>query len=117
MRCFNGACQVSGMSATRPSAASDGARANESAMMPPSAEPEVANWAVCEMFSPNTSLGWIVSHKPARCSASLARALVSFPLMTAQVVTLIHWQALRLWLKRTPFYTHPDKLFRGTLPP
>jgi uncharacterized protein len=50
-------------------------------------------------------------------SGSLARALVSFPLMTAQVITLIHWQALRLWLKRTPFYTHPDKLFRGTLPP
>jgi DUF1365 family protein len=50
-------------------------------------------------------------------SGSLARALVSFPLMTAQVITLIHWQALRLWLKRTPFYTHPDKLLKGTLPP
>jgi uncharacterized protein len=51
--------------------------------------------------------------------ASLARALVGFPLMTAQVITLIHWQALRLWLKRTPFFTHPDKLptARGTLPP
>ena len=43
-------------------------------------------------------------------SASLARALVSFPLMTAQVITLIHWQALRLWVKRAPFYTNPDKL-------
>jgi DUF1365 family protein len=52
-------------------------------------------------------------------SASLARALAAFPLMTAQVITLIHWQALRLWLKRTPFFTHPDKLptVRGTLPP
>jgi uncharacterized protein len=51
--------------------------------------------------------------------ASLAHALVGFPLMTAQVITLIHWQALRLWLKRTPFFTHPDKLptVRGTLPP
>jgi uncharacterized protein len=51
--------------------------------------------------------------------ASLARALVGFPLMTAQVITLIHWQALRLWLKRTPLFTHPDKLptARGTLPP
>jgi len=43
-------------------------------------------------------------------SASLARALIGFPLMTAQVMTLIHWQALRLWIKRAPFYTHPDKL-------
>ena len=37
-------------------------------------------------------------------SASLARALAGFPLMTAQVTSLIHWQALKLWCKRTPFY-------------
>ena len=40
----------------------------------------------------------------------MARALMHFPLMTAQVMTLIHWQALRLLIKRAPFYTHPDKL-------
>lgn len=56
-------------------------------------------------------------------SASLARALVAFPLMTAQVTALIHWQALRLWAKRTPFFTHPKKLsapvepVRGTWTP
>lgn len=54
-------------------------------------------------------------------SASLARALIGFPMMTAQVTTLIHWQALRLWAKRVPFITHPKKLaptvHRGTLPP
>jgi DUF1365 family protein len=27
--------------------------------------------------------------------------------MTGKVVTLIYWQALRLVLKRTPFFTHP----------
>jgi DUF1365 family protein len=43
-------------------------------------------------------------------SASLVRALIGFPLITAQVMTLIHWQALRLLIKRSPFYTHPDKL-------
>ena len=43
-------------------------------------------------------------------SASLARALTHFPLVTAQVTALIHWQALRLWLKRTPLNTHPKKL-------
>ncbi|MEP7242218.1 MAG: DUF1365 domain-containing protein [Gammaproteobacteria bacterium] len=42
--------------------------------------------------------------------ASLARALIHFPLVTTQVATLIHWQALKLWAKRTPLFTHPNKL-------
>ncbi|MEO5565302.1 MAG: DUF1365 domain-containing protein [Luteimonas sp.] len=37
---------------------------------------------------------------------SLARVLWRYPLMTAQVMGAIHWQALRLWLKRTPIHTH-----------
>lgn len=48
-------------------------------------------------------------------SASLARALLSFPLITLQVVTLIHWQALKLLLKRVPVQTHPDKLLPKAL--
>ena len=40
----------------------------------------------------------------------LARVLWRYPLMTAQVVAGIHWQALRLWLKRTPVHDHPAKL-------
>jgi len=43
-------------------------------------------------------------------SASLARALTQFPLMTAQVIARIYWQALKLWAKRTPFHTHPAKI-------
>ncbi|HWG71078.1 MAG TPA: DUF1365 domain-containing protein [Steroidobacteraceae bacterium] len=39
--------------------------------------------------------------------ASLARVLWRYPLMTAQVVGAIHWQALRLWLKRNPVHDHP----------
>jgi len=30
-----------------------------------------------------------------------------YPLMTVQVVAAIHWQALRLWLKRNPVHDHP----------
>jgi hypothetical protein len=38
---------------------------------------------------------------------SLAGALARRPLMSVQVMAAIHWQALRLWLKRTPFHEHP----------
>ncbi len=31
------------------------------------------------------------------------------PFMTGKVLAAIYWQALRLWLKRTPFFTHPDE--------
>lgn len=40
---------------------------------------------------------------------SLARVLATFPFMTLKVISGIYWQALRLWLKRVPFHTHPDK--------
>ncbi len=40
---------------------------------------------------------------------SLARVLVTFPFMTAKVIGAIYWQALKLWLKRCPYYPHPDK--------
>ncbi|MBK0027065.1 DUF1365 domain-containing protein [Stenotrophomonas sp. S48] len=38
----------------------------------------------------------------------LARVLAAYPLMTVQVVAAIHWQALRLWLKRNPVHDHPS---------
>jgi DUF1365 family protein len=41
--------------------------------------------------------------------ANLARMLIQFPFMTVKVVAAIHWQALKLWLKRVPVHTHPDK--------
>ena len=44
---------------------------------------------------------------------SLARVLWRYPLMTAQVVGAIHWQALRLWVKRNPVHDHPALHARG----
>jgi len=46
-------------------------------------------------------------------TSSLRRVLLAYPFMTAWVVALIYWQALRLWVKRTPFFTHPAKLAAG----
>lgn len=35
------------------------------------------------------------------------RTLIRFPFMTARVIAAIHWQALRLYLKRVPVFTSP----------
>lgn len=38
---------------------------------------------------------------------NLALALTRHPLMTWKVAAGIHWEALRLWLKRVPIHDHP----------
>ena len=40
---------------------------------------------------------------------ALTNVLIKYPLMTAKVTTMIYWQALRLWLKKTPMFVHPKK--------
>jgi DUF1365 family protein len=44
-----------------------------------------------------------ISHK------ALTRMLMKYPLMTMKVTTMIYFQALRLLLKNTPFFSHPKK--------
>lgn len=40
-------------------------------------------------------------------AASARRAFFGMPLMTLGVMLRIHWQALRLWIKRVPFFSKP----------
>ena len=36
--------------------------------------------------------------------------VLRFPFMTLRVVYRIHWQALKLWVKKAPFFIHPSKI-------
>ncbi len=40
---------------------------------------------------------------------AMSRVLIKYPLMTLKVTSMIYWQALRLVIKKTPFFTHPKK--------
>ncbi|MDF1743957.1 MAG: DUF1365 domain-containing protein [Gimesia sp.] len=40
-------------------------------------------------------------------TANLTRSLILYPLITGYVFAAIYWQALRLWMKRVPYYPHP----------
>ena len=42
-------------------------------------------------------------------NANLSAALKRIPSMTIKTVAGIYWHALKLLLKRTPLYTHPEK--------
>jgi DUF1365 family protein len=41
-------------------------------------------------------------------SRTLTLVLVRHPMMTLKVIAAIYFEALRLWLKKTPFHPHPD---------
>ena len=41
-------------------------------------------------------------------AAAVRRAVFGMPFMTLGVVGRIHWQALRLWVKRVPFFRKPE---------
>ena len=52
--------------------------------------------------------GLVLARRPLTGRA-LAGFLLRHPVASLAVQAAIHWQALRLWLKRVPFFTHPAK--------
>ena len=47
--------------------------------------------------------------KKALSSRSLNKIFIAIPLIPIQTLTKIYWNALKLWVKKTPFYKHPKK--------
>jgi DUF1365 family protein len=50
-------------------------------------------------------------------AGSLATILAEHPWMTAKVMSSIYWEALKLLLKKTPFYNHPKYVEAGEKTP
>jgi DUF1365 family protein len=40
---------------------------------------------------------------------NLSRMLIRYPIMTAHITAAIYYQALKLWWKKCPYYSHPKK--------
>ncbi|WP_052190533.1 DUF1365 domain-containing protein [Chitinibacter sp. ZOR0017] len=49
----------------------------------------------------------IGGHRQPLTARNLAQALLAQPLLTLGVIGRIHWQALKLWWKKVPFYRQP----------
>jgi DUF1365 family protein len=61
----------------------------------------------------------LVGQRRPLTDAELLRLTLRYPLVTLRVIALIHWQALRLWWRRLPWYRKADRpdLQRGIYRP
>lgn len=50
----------------------------------------------------------VVLERQAMTGANMARVLLRFPAMSLRIVVAIYWQALLIFLRRIPFYDHPN---------
>lgn len=50
---------------------------------------------------------WLRGQSTYLTDSALRRAIWHFPLLTIGVISRIHWQALRLWIKRVTFFSKP----------
>ena len=55
-----------------------------------------------------TLVSWIRGKRKPLSDARLLYYSIRFPLLTLGVIFRIHWQALKLWMKRIPFYRKAD---------
>ena len=68
-----------------------------------------------EVHMTNREGGAVVFHAGLSCrrrpltGRALAGALLKHPLISLRLHAAIYWQAARLFMKRTPFFTHPKK--------
>lgn len=57
---------------------------------------------------------WLRGHAVQLDAAALRMALLRFPLLTLGVIVRIHWQALRLWLRKVTFFKKPAAPLKET---
>jgi len=68
----------------------------------------VAHMNTLSNGKPNFDATLQLDHRP-WTAAAIRKTLAAYPFMTLRVIAGIHFQALRLWLKKVPVYTHVPK--------
>ena len=56
----------------------------------------------------------MVLHRRPLTRGQIVRSWLRYPWMTGQTVLAIHYEALRLWMKKCPYYPHPGKQRAGS---